>query len=387
MINYKLGILKILIILILSSCSSGELRKPIRTSIEPGYLFKDFNKNQNYIFKVKVKYPNLSGISKNEAKKKRKEILQQSLKEIMAFVYMIPQDKKSDRYRDVNTCGNTQLEIDPMGEVCRDRLDSGKYISPVQYISKFNKKYKEEPPYSIYFSDSDTRQYKGVRNYTSLGFPSTKTTPFFLESNDSFTASLLLDHSKGRTVQIDDQSYLPPMFEYNFVSHKDSLDRVTRISLFRQYIAKEVTEGETKPIISGSEKLNHYLSKYTISRINKEDFSRLISTPVIQNIKNLHLNMYSDMDHFLSHIYKKSFLFFREWNYIEGFNNISEKEFQSFLKNKDLRERMFGLVLLAHTKFNPKRLNQSTLEIEVELDIKALFQKIDFTKISDHIEQ
>jgi hypothetical protein len=82
----------------------------------------------------------------------------------------------------------------------------------------------------------------------------------------------------------------------------------------------------------------------------------------------------------------KSQLFFGEWGYYSTFNRIEQIEFEKFLKDIKLRQRLFGLYLLSYSKLKTTQLNRSRTQIEVEIDIKKLFRDIKFKKVSDYME-
>lgn len=394
------------LVLILSSCSSGKTKAPSQTLLNEKYLFQGFNKNENYHFKAIFNYPSFKGYPKTDAQKARKGILIHSLKELMGMVYMLPQNYQwAEKENDgLNRCEpNYELKIKGYGLIC-EKVSYNQKIDVYKVLHKYKEVNKSSPAYNIYFHDTDSR--RDSSNDRKFDIRNGKISPYYLDNKSrlplikrtyqkvpqSYSKSphrvALYLRDLGNFTNIDDQTYSPPLFEKNYLTHKYRRNHYTRVSIFNQFIARTSTDTNAEPIVSGSKELNKFVQEYTFSKISKQKFKEKVIIPIIEKAKRFHLNGDNQgINTYLNYLTKKTALFFRELDYIDGFNQVDKKDFTRFLTDKKMRERLFGLIFLAYSDFKPKRTDSNSIGVEVEIDIKGIFEDFKFEKITDHIEE
>lgn len=397
--------LLLLLFILNTSCSSTKviIPSPLKSGEEESSLFKDFQPSKNYHLTFNIEYPTFSRQTKSKAQSYRKSFLINSVNNIIDFIYMLPQNQtvfengsQSTPFMSPNNDYNSHKQcfdykVDNRKVVCTKdsygtlsknyiRISPRDYIEAVKSQNGGNEVTYKHNPYHIIDG-------KKFTNYLSFPWPGRASSlPSFLTvAPDDFHSKLKASPSSIQKINLTDRFFKPLFIEKNYLKQVYD-EKLLKISTFIQYIALRTSDNISYgPIINANEKLIAFTRNYTFPQMTNKEF-KPIKDRIFNIIEQFSLNKEDELnDYFISVL--KGYLFFGEWDYTEGFSSIDESEFQRFLTNESLRQRMFGLAMLSYSTFKAKRVDKNNLIFEVEINIKKMFKDIHFVKIDDLYEK
>lgn len=398
----KLAVIPLL--LLTTSCSSYIYHPPkLSDEKAPQTLFRDFNPASSYKLTIQGKYPDTKGLTKKEAMRERKNYLLNLTMDTMKFIYTLPQNVTHDNKPDGGTLiGCQEINVKDLDIVCTETANSSfsVFIPLEKYKAHVRSETGKDPNFFILYSvDQNLNFYQKYRNFHEirsnggLSLTPQSDISFIVNSSDSNSAQLDYHEYSGSQRETKNGSIKTRIFRTDFFNEvffeKEQSPFLLQMVKTQQYIAYKAKT--LAPIINANQDLDKFIDTHSFPEIPEKEFEEFYKR-VASQISAFDFNNEEESNNdeekgvpknLLSH----SFLFFGDWNYMDGFNSISPREFQLFLKDRNERSRMFGLALLSYSKFTPQRGSKEDITQNVEIDLEKMFKEIKFVKLVDYIEK